>query len=267
MTTTAPPRRTTRVNRTLMIGILLGGLIALLVVALVGAPLALLHRRDLPLELLYGQTAVSVVSRLAAGDLTNPAPNDVRALTIGRNAYTGSCSQCHGATGNGQGRLSQLTYPPGADLTSATTKNKSDGQLFWITKHGLSFTAMPGFADQYSDEVIWGIVNYIRALQAGQPQAIAVPTPTPEELAAADPFGSPVQRGAALFFAMGCVECHGARGQAPRPFALTGSDRIETFVRQGRMGMPRFSVEQLSDADLADIRAYVETFAPRRQGG
>ena len=81
--------------------------------------------------------------------------------------------------------------------------------------------------------------------------------------AQADPFGTPAQRGAALFFAEGCASCHGARGQAPRPLDLSDSRELEQLVRQGKNGMPAFSPDQITDAQLADLRAYVDTFARR----
>jgi mono/diheme cytochrome c family protein len=92
--------------------------------------------------------------------------------------------------------------------------------LFWITQNGLSFTAMPGFADQYSDQDIWDIVAYMRSLQNGQSAAVDVPSPTFAQLAAADPNGDAAQRGASVYFAQGCQSCHGPVGDAPGNLAL-----------------------------------------------
>ena len=84
----------------------------------------------------------------------------------------GSCAECHGSTGDGKGVFGAATYPPATDLTSHDVVEKSDAELFWITKNGLNFTAMPGFGDQYSDQDIWNIVAYMRSLQNGQPAAV-----------------------------------------------------------------------------------------------
>ena len=145
------------------------------------------HRTDLPLERLYGNVAVSLAARLHAGKASNPVAQNQRALSEGAAAYLTGCAQCHGPTGTGNGVYGQATYPNATDLTRGDAKEKSDAELFWITKHGLSFTGMPAFDGQYSDQEIWQLVAYMRALQNGQvPAAIAVPTASAQQLAYAN---------------------------------------------------------------------------------
>jgi mono/diheme cytochrome c family protein len=252
--------------RSLLLGIVVGVVGVMGVGLVVGGPLIIAHRTDLPLERLYGSYAVSLIARLSAGSEQNPLAGNRRALISGRDAYTGSCAQCHGAKGDGRGVFGQATYPQATDLTSHDAKEKSDAELFWITKNGLSFTGMPGFGNQYDDQQIWAIVTYIRALQNGQPQAIAVPTPTSDQLAMANPTGSAVERGAAVYYAAGCHTCHGAVGNAPGELALFGAREVDEAVRRGRRGMPAYSQDQISDADLADLAAYMSTFSGQRQG-
>lgn len=69
-------------------------------------------------------------------------------------------------------------------------------------------------------------------------------------------------RGKAVYMKVGCYSCHGTVGQggrgprlAPRPLsvgAFTG------FVRKP-VTMPAFSAKTISDAELADIQAYLAT--------
>jgi mono/diheme cytochrome c family protein len=72
------------------------------------------------------------------------------------------------------------------------------------------------------------------------------------------------ENGRHLFMSVGCYECHGTAGQggvgprlAPRPMELRA---LLAFVRNppGR-GMPPYSSKVLSDSDLADMHAYLET--------
>ena len=232
---------------------------ALLLVLVVALPFALTHRQDLPLERVYADVAVSLVSRILGGDAPNPVANDQRALASGRAAYTGSCAVCHGAKGDGRGVFGRTTYPDATDLTGV--KNKSDAQLFWIVKNGLGFTAMPAFGGQYKDADIWAIVAYIRALQRGTASALAIPEPSLAQLAAADPTGSRQTRGAAIYFALGCHLCHGPEGDAPGDLSIHG--RIETdVVRKGDdRGMPAYGQDIISDAELADLETYLLRFA------
>jgi mono/diheme cytochrome c family protein len=238
-----------------------GAVAAFVLVLVVALPFALTHRTDLPLEHVYGDAVVSVVSRILGGDTPNPVANDQRALTTGRAAYTGSCAVCHGATGDGRGAFGLTTYPHATDLTSENAKNKTDAQLFWIVKNGLGFTAMPAFSGQYQDADIWAMVAYIRALQRGAATALSIPEPTLAQLAAADPAASRQTRGAAIYFALGCHLCHGPEGDAPGDLSIRG--RIETeIVRRGSdRGMPAYGKDLITDAELADLEAYLLRFA------
>lgn len=245
-----------RRRRGILVGALGGFLAALLLVALIGLPLALTHRSALPFERSFAAAAVSAVVSLSAGEARSPVAGSASAIATGRAAYTGSCALCHGAPGDGHGRFGTSTYPPAADLLADGTRSRTDAQLFWITRNGLSFTAMPAFSDVYSDDQIWAIVAYLRELQRGTTRPIDVPTPTVGQLSAADPRGDQLARGAAIFFAQGCVLCHGANGDAPDSLSLRG--RAGTHVvRGGQPGMPVFGRDRIPDAHLADLEVYL----------
>jgi mono/diheme cytochrome c family protein len=263
--TTTSPSPASPGRRPVIVAVVVSVIVTLLLVLIVGAPLVLMHRQDLPLETTYGSAVVSVAARLQAGNATNPLANNRQAVLGGRDAYTGSCASCHGADGKGNGVYGQATYPPATDLTTENAREKSDAELFWITKHGLSFTGMPGFGDQYSDQNIWSLVSYLRALQNGQPQAVQVPQTTKAQLQQADPNGNAVQRGAAVYFAQGCADCHAAVGNAPANLALRGAGEMGA-VRRGRPGMPAYGADKISNAELNDLEAYMASFAGQQQG-
>lgn len=244
--------------------VVVGIAVAAAVGLLVAPPLLLLHRTDLPLERAYGNAAVTIVARLLAGDAKNPLAGNARAIDAGRYAYTGSCASCHGANGDGKGVFGQDTYPPATDLTSAEAKQRSDAELFWITKNGLSFTGMPAFARLYKDEDIWALVSYLRALQQGRAGTINIPVPTEAQLAVADPHGNATARGAAAYFAQGCQLCHGAVGNAPGQLALREGE--SEAIRGGRTGMPAYGTDRISAAQLSDLLAYLRTFSGGRGG-
>ena len=72
------------------------------------------------------------------------------------------------------------------------------------------------------------------------------------------------ENGKRLFMKVGCYECHGTQGQggsagpriAPDPMAF---EALATFVRTSSRQMPPFRQAILSDADLADIYAYMKS--------
>jgi len=65
-----------------------------------------------------------------------------------------------------------------------------------------------------------------------------------------------------LFIKYGCYECHGTQGQgttagarlAPKPLVLAA---LIAYVRQPKGQMPPYTAKVISDAELADIRAYL----------
>ena len=80
------------------------------------------------------------------------------------------------------------------------------------------------------------------------------------------PAGS-AENGKRLFLKNGCYECHGTVGQgaqanplaprlAPRPLALPA---FIGYVRKPGGAMPPYVSKVMSDAELADIRAYLAT--------
>lgn len=242
---------------TFLLGVVIG--VAALVIggAVIGGPLVLTHRANLPLETAYGNSMVGLAARLGARSVPTPGPQGQggRAQSAGRVAFAGSCSLCHGANGDGRGIVGQATYPPATDLTTHDAKEKSDSQLFWIIKNGLSFTGMPAFGAQYSDQNIWSLVAYIRTLQ--NPGSASATVGGEGGASGPNPAGTAIQRGAAVFVAQGCAACHsvGSGGLLP----LRGGGEASQAIRGGRPGMPSYTTAQLSAAELTDLDAYLSS--------
>ncbi|HEX6442750.1 MAG TPA: cytochrome c, partial [Stellaceae bacterium] len=55
---------------------------------------------------------------------------------------------------------------------AAMARAYSPAELFWILKHGISFTAMPAFVD-HSDEEIWATVAFLEKLPGMKQQDYA----------------------------------------------------------------------------------------------
>ena len=76
-------------------------------------------------------------------------------------------------------------------------------------------------------------------------------------------------RGKAAYMKHMCYTCHGTagqggdRGSGPRiAYDVWPWEAFAQQTRRPREVMPRYPVEHLSDADLADIYAYVASFKP-----
>lgn len=101
--------------------------------------------------------------------LTNPIPATEANIQAGKRLFQETakplaCKQCHGEKGDGRGPLGAALVPPPRNFTcSDTMKTISDGQMFWIIKHGSPGTGMMAFAN-LSDQEVWQLIQYIRTL-------------------------------------------------------------------------------------------------------
>jgi ubiquinol-cytochrome c reductase cytochrome c subunit len=101
--------------------------------------------------------------------------------------------------------------------------------------------------------------NPIRLTAAGAALAAALGALAPQDLALA----ASAEKGKATFVSKGCWQCHGFVGQggvgtklAPNPLPL---DAMTAFVRNTKGRMPPYSEAVLSNEDLADIHAYLDS--------
>ena len=74
-----------------------------------------------------------------------------------------------------------------------------------------------------------------------------------------------VEKGKELYTSYGCYECHGRQAQgsrtsgprlSPNPIPLSA---FSTYVREPRGQMPPYTSKVVSDADLADIYAFLKS--------
>ena len=91
-----------------------------------------------------------------------PRRDDPARIPMGTEHFAAHCALCHGAPGVPKGDIAQGLYPPPPDL-GVTASGYSDGELFWIVKHGIKMTGMPAWAD-HRDEELWATVTFLRKL-------------------------------------------------------------------------------------------------------
>jgi len=90
-------------------------------------------------------------------------------IAKGKKLYEGKayCSACHGLEGAGGKSVGRMTPPGGQPPTNfadaAWQAARTDGEIFWILKHGSHGTDMAPYMPLYlSEEEVWEIVTYIR---------------------------------------------------------------------------------------------------------
>ncbi len=93
----------------------------------------------------------------------NPVKPTAESLAKGKKMYGIDCAMCHGDKGDGKGDMGP-DFKNIPDFTNPDTlKNRSDGELFYITRNGKG-ADMPPEDNRAKDDDVWNMVNYIRSL-------------------------------------------------------------------------------------------------------
>lgn len=92
----------------------------------------------------------------------NPVKPTDESLARGKKIYAVDCAMCHGNRGDGKGDLGG-DYKTIPDFTNAEAmKNRTDGELFYVTRNGKG-TDMPPEDNRAKDDDVWNMVNYVRS--------------------------------------------------------------------------------------------------------
>jgi mono/diheme cytochrome c family protein len=160
----------------------------------------------------------------------------------GKRAFASAgCVACHGAQGQGTSLAPQIAPPPLELPALISYVRQPTGKM------------PPVSTATASDEQLSDIYAFLKSVapssQAGEP-----------------PAGN-ADNGKRLFLAYGCYECHGYAGQGGSTGARIGPPAISLsavlrYVRHPTGQMPPYTAKVVSDHDLADIYAYLKTFAP-----
>ena len=112
------------------------------------------------------QSLVPADKLAEARALTSPLPKSPETVAQGKAIYDGkgACFSCHGKEGDGNGPLAAQLNPSPRDFRHhGFWRHRTEGEIFWVIKHGSSGSAMVGFGGQLTDEEIWSIIQYERS--------------------------------------------------------------------------------------------------------
>jgi len=92
----------------------------------------------------------------------NPVKPTPESIAKGKKMYVIDCAMCHGDKGDGKGDMAS-DIKNVTDFTNPDAlKNRTDGDLFHIIRHGKG--DMPPEGDRAKNDDIWNLVNYVRSL-------------------------------------------------------------------------------------------------------
>src|SRR5690606_5450415 len=133
-------------------------------------------------------------------------------VRLGAGHYHAGCAYCHGAPGLPITPVAEHMLPAPPVLTGRVFE-WTDQELFWLVKHGLKYTGMPGWPVQDRDDEVWALVAFLRTL----------PDATGEDyrnlaLAGVDiepQGGEDIATGSAPDTVSACARCHGGARSGP----------------------------------------------------
>lgn len=201
--------------------------------------------------------------------LETPRLDDPAMLRLAAGHFATGCAICHGAPGVAPQKLAGQMMPPPPYL-GETIWDLEAKELFWIVRHGLKYTGMPGWpAPERTDEV-WAMAAFL----------VALPDMSAEryrDLADGEATGlRNVAGGESVGAAAGppasCVRCHGhdGRGNPDGAFPrldIQGPAYLARALRDYAAGVRPSGIMEpmahgLSDAEIDDLAAaYARTSA------
>lgn len=98
--------------------------------------------------------------------IQNPLPDSSDVLEKGKGLYhgKGTCFNCHGKTGAGDGVAAMGLDPSPRNFRHhGFWRHRTEGEIFWVIKNGSPGTGMVGFGAVLTDEEIWSIIQYERS--------------------------------------------------------------------------------------------------------
>ncbi|MHB1134532.1 MAG: c-type cytochrome [Chloroflexota bacterium] len=193
----------------------------------------MINRRRLGARLLAVFVALGIVLALYSAAMAAPSADPVRGKTLWEASL---CARCHGAQGQG------LRAGPRAGDTRTPEQ--------WIAQVRTPRSMMPSFrANQVPDQDIIDMNEYMKTLPA-----VTGFTPPAAQTTAADPPGK------VLIEQKRCIACHGPNGPITN-FQSTNrmptTELVLAQLRNPRNLMPMFRPDQVSDAEAAQIAAFL----------
>jgi mono/diheme cytochrome c family protein len=111
-------------------------------------------------EYAIANRALALSIPTTAKNAKNPMIATPEVLMDARKSYSDNCAVCHADDGTGKTNTARGLSPEVPDLHAEHIRELSDGEIFYIIKNGVRFTAMPGW--DFRDEQIWKLVLLIR---------------------------------------------------------------------------------------------------------
>lgn len=138
--------------------------------------------------------------------IATPDLDDAALVIKGAGHFATGCVQCHGSPARGPSPIAESLMPQPPKLSDTVSEWKPR-ELFYIVKHGVKLTGMPGWPAQNRDDEVWAVVAFLKTLP-GMSRAEYHNLVFGDAAAASDSVPSGLQH----LVTDSCGRCHGADG-------------------------------------------------------
>lgn len=199
-----------------------------------------------------------------------PPLDDPDLVRLGAGHFHVGCAYCHGAPGRPISPVARQMLPAPPQLSKAV-KDWKPKELFWIVKHGLKYTGMPGWVTLERDDEVWAVVAFLQKLpgldEAGYRElalgGVRVSEQSGRELATAGSASNAVDA---------CARCHGFEGQAAKSSLVPvlhgqSAQYLATSLKLYAAGRRKSGIMQpvasdLTAEDVGKVAAYYAQLSP-----
>lgn len=202
--------------------------------------------------------------------ITAPPLDNEALVTRGAAHFEVGCAWCHNRPGSEPGRIVTHMTPHPSNLDEELSK-WSPAELFFIVRHGVKFTGMPGWPAERREDEVWGVVAFLlryQALTASDYDKLSGRLET-QRADQANRHGAAIPE----VVVQRCVTCHGIDGQGRAAFpSLAGQKKaylrqaLESYrAGQRPSGTMAPLAESISDDEIDLAAGYFSQLAPATQ--
>jgi len=163
-----------------MRGFILGIIVTIVAIVAVGLFVAVTGRITMRADILPMSIEKSIAMRAMDANVRRNAPkiaDPIRPteqnLIDGAEIYAFKCAMCHGDPVHPKSQLAGSLYPP-APQFMIDSPDMLENENYYITLHGVRWTAMPAWKNVLDDEQIWKVVTFLSHIDNLPPKAKSV---------------------------------------------------------------------------------------------
>jgi thiosulfate dehydrogenase len=118
----------------------------------------------------YAVQALDASTKRHAPVIKNPVPATDANLLEAVKLYKTNCANCHGDPGDPKPIVGSSFYPP-VPRFMEDAPDMPENENFYIIKHGIRFTGMPGWGNNFSDDQLWKLTAFLSQIR-NLPQSV-----------------------------------------------------------------------------------------------